>query len=124
MKFTNEQAFFIEAVFYFVICRLVNPSNETLEAGLSRELHEEVGVAVRVGVDNHVSTCLSSSCPGLITHFYIKKMTESELKELETAAVAKATDHGLEVKALFFSRVCVCVITKSYYAIFFSVSRY
>ncbi|KAI2649832.1 U8 snoRNA-decapping enzyme-like protein [Labeo rohita] len=76
---------------------LVNPSNETLEAGLSRELHEEVGVAVPVGVDNHVSTCLSSSCPGLITHFYIKKMAESELKELETAAVAKATDHGLEV---------------------------
>ncbi|KAL0158470.1 hypothetical protein M9458_046546, partial [Cirrhinus mrigala] len=62
-----------------------------------RELHEEVGVAVPVGVDNHISSCLSSSCPGLITHFYIKKMTESELKELETAAVAKATDHGLEV---------------------------
>ncbi|XP_067227832.1 U8 snoRNA-decapping enzyme isoform X1 [Chanodichthys erythropterus] len=76
---------------------LVNPSKETLEAGLSRELHEEVGVAVPVGVDNHVSSCLSPSCPRLITHFYIKKMTESELKELERAAVTTATDHGLEV---------------------------
>ncbi|XP_043080067.1 U8 snoRNA-decapping enzyme [Puntigrus tetrazona] len=76
---------------------LVNPSEETLEAGLSRELHEEVGVAVPVGVDNHVSSCLSPSCSRLITHFYIKKMTESELKELERAAVATAADHGLEV---------------------------
>ncbi|KAL1249850.1 hypothetical protein QQF64_020855 [Cirrhinus molitorella] len=76
---------------------LVNPSKETLEAGLSRELHEEVGVAVFVGVDNHMCSCLSSSCPNLITHFYIKKMTESELNELEKAAVATAADHGLEV---------------------------
>ncbi|XP_067303413.1 U8 snoRNA-decapping enzyme [Pseudorasbora parva] len=76
---------------------LVNPSKETLEAGLSRELHEEVGVAVPVGVDDHVSSCLSPSCPQLITHFYIKKMTESELKEIERAAVTTATDHGLEV---------------------------
>uniref|UniRef100_A0A8C2I2N5 U8 snoRNA-decapping enzyme n=1 Tax=Cyprinus carpio TaxID=7962 RepID=A0A8C2I2N5_CYPCA len=88
---------------------LVNPSEETLEAGLSRELHEEVGVAVPVGVDNHVSSCLSPSCPRLITHFYIKKMTESELKEMEKAAVATATDHGLEVKTLsVISRVCKC----------------
>lgn len=78
----------------------MNPSKETLEAGLSRELHEEVGVAVPVGVDNHISSCLSPSCPRLITHFYIKKMTESELIELEKAAVTTATDHGLEVEAL------------------------
>ncbi|XP_073679821.1 U8 snoRNA-decapping enzyme [Garra rufa] len=76
---------------------LVNPSKETLEAGLSRELHEEVGVAVHVGVDNHICSCLSSSCSELIMHFYIKKMTESELKELEKAAVTTATDHGFEV---------------------------
>ncbi|XP_016320461.1 U8 snoRNA-decapping enzyme-like isoform X2 [Sinocyclocheilus anshuiensis] len=60
----------------------------------------EVGVAVPVGVDNHVSSCLSPSCPRLITHFYIK-MTESELKERERAAVATATDHGLEVLGMF-----------------------
>ncbi|XP_065142129.1 U8 snoRNA-decapping enzyme [Paramisgurnus dabryanus] len=76
---------------------LVNPSKETLEAGLSRELHEEVGVAIPVGVDNHISSCLAPSCPRLITHFYIKKMTEAELREIEKAAVATATDHGLEV---------------------------
>lgn len=83
----------------------MNPSKETLEAGLSRELREEVGVAIPVGVDNHISSCLAPSCPRLITHFYIKKMTESELKEVEIAAVATATDHGLEVKpgAHFFS---------------------
>lgn len=101
----------MKAVFYFII-RLVNRSEETLEAGLSRELHEEAGVAVPVGVDNHVSSCLSPSCPRLITHFYIKKMTESELKEIERAAVATATDHGLEVKTLtIISRVCVCKCT-------------
>ncbi|XP_051516691.1 U8 snoRNA-decapping enzyme-like [Myxocyprinus asiaticus] len=89
--------------------RLVNPSKETLEVGLSRELDEEVGMAVPVGMDNHISSCLSTSCPRLITHFYIKKMTESELRDLERAAVATATDHGLEVLSmvrvpLFFLR--------------------
>ncbi|KAA0706979.1 U8 snoRNA-decapping enzyme [Triplophysa tibetana] len=74
----------------------VNPSKETLEAGLTRELLEEVGEAIPVGVENHVSSCLATSCP-LITHFYIKKMTEAEIREIERAAVATATDHGLEV---------------------------
>ncbi|XDV45815.1 hypothetical protein PO909_013841 [Leuciscus waleckii] len=80
----------------------VNPSKETLEAGLSRELHEEVGVAVSVGVDDHISSCLSQSpsSPRLITHFYIKKMSEPELKEIERAAVTTATDHGLEVMGM------------------------
>lgn len=114
----------METVFYFIICRLVNPSKETLEAGLSRELHEEVGVAVPVGVDNHVSTSLSPSCPQLITHFYIKKMTEAELKEIERAAVAAATDHGLEVKALLFLFSCVHKYTYFSNVTFFSVSRY
>ncbi|XP_051518070.1 U8 snoRNA-decapping enzyme-like isoform X2 [Myxocyprinus asiaticus] len=77
---------------------LVNPSEETLEVGLSRELNEEVGVAVTVGMDDHISSCLSTSCPRLITHFYIKKMTESELKDIERAAVSTAKDHGLEVE--------------------------
>ncbi len=104
---TNEPALFMKAVFCFII-RYVNPS-ETLEAGLSRELLEEVGVAVPVGVDNRVSSCLSPSCLRLITHFYIKKMTETELKEMERAAVATATDHGLEVKTLsIISWVCKC----------------
>lgn len=98
----------MNAEFCFII-RLVNPSEETLEAGLSRELHEEVGVAVPVGVDDRVYSCLSPSCHRLITHFYIKKMTETELKEMERAAVATATDHGLEVKTLsIISRVFKC----------------
>ncbi|XP_051948084.1 U8 snoRNA-decapping enzyme isoform X2 [Xyrauchen texanus] len=77
---------------------LVNPSEETLEVGLSRELNEEVGVAVTVGMEDHISSCLSTSCPQLFTHFYIKKMTESELRDIERAAVATAKDHGLEVE--------------------------
>ncbi|TRZ01928.1 hypothetical protein DNTS_012383 [Danionella cerebrum] len=76
---------------------LVNTSKETLEAGLSREIQEEVGVAIDVGVVDHVSSCSSSSCPRLITHFYVKKMTEAELKDIERAAVCSASDHGLEV---------------------------
>ncbi len=46
---------------------------------------------------------------GSSAHFYIKKMTETELKEMERAAVATATDHGLEVKTLsIISWVCKC----------------
>lgn len=115
----------LELFMCFVICRLVNPSKETLEAGLSRELHEEVGVAVSVGVADHISSCLSQSpsSPRLITHFYIKKMTEPELKEIERAAVTTATDHGLEVEALSILFMCVNVLTNSYYATFLSVPR-
>ncbi|KAL7864714.1 hypothetical protein AOLI_G00161340 [Acnodon oligacanthus] len=76
---------------------LVKPSEESLESGLSRELQEEVGVAVPVTVDDYVSSRLAPSPPQLITHFYTKKMTEPELVEIEKAAVANAVDHGLEV---------------------------
>ncbi|XP_007249996.3 U8 snoRNA-decapping enzyme [Astyanax mexicanus] len=79
---------------------LVNPSEETLESGLSRELQEEVGVAVPVTVDDYVYSRLPPSSPNLITHFYTKKMTEAELLELEKAAVGNAADHGLEVMGM------------------------
>lgn len=107
---------------YDVTCRLVNPSKETLEAGLTRELLEEVGEAIPVGVENHVSSCLATSCPRLITHFYIKKMTEAELREIERAAVATATDHGLEVEpcAAQFVSLHIHTYTPDIYAPWFS----
>ncbi|KAF7696051.1 U8 snoRNA-decapping enzyme [Silurus meridionalis] len=79
---------------------LVKPSEESLEAGLCRELQEELGVAVPVTIDHYVSTHLAQSPPHLILHFYCKKITEAELLEIERAAVSNAVDHGLEVMGL------------------------
>ncbi|XP_028850236.1 U8 snoRNA-decapping enzyme [Denticeps clupeoides] len=76
---------------------LVDLSKETLESGLSRELEEELGVALLVSPEDHVSSSLAPAVPNLITHFYAKKMNESEIKEVEKAAVTVAKDHGLEV---------------------------
>uniref|UniRef100_A0A3P8TY57 U8 snoRNA-decapping enzyme n=1 Tax=Amphiprion percula TaxID=161767 RepID=A0A3P8TY57_AMPPE len=80
---------------------LVNPSEETLEAGLSRELLEELGVALPISVEDHVDSCYapssSSSSRQLITHFYVKKMAEEQIREVEKAAASTATDHGQEV---------------------------
>ncbi|XP_011619015.1 U8 snoRNA-decapping enzyme isoform X2 [Takifugu rubripes] len=93
---------------------LVDPSRETLEDGLSRELLEELGVRLPVSIEDHVSSCygpplrpISSSSssssssfyspPPLITHFYVKKIEEEQVKEVERAAASTAADHGLEV---------------------------
>lgn len=80
---------------------LVSPSKETLEEGLGRELLEELGVAVPISVEDHVDSCyaptpLSSSSP-LITHFYVKKLEEEQIIEVERAAATTAPDHGQEV---------------------------
>ncbi|KAJ8259146.1 hypothetical protein COCON_G00181580 [Conger conger] len=80
---------------------LVNPGEETLEAGLSRELWEEIGVALKVGPEDHCSSCLALSPPNLVTHFYTKKLSEEEVREIERAAVSSAADHGLEVMGMF-----------------------
>ncbi|XP_060931278.1 U8 snoRNA-decapping enzyme [Limanda limanda] len=83
---------------------LVNPAEETLEAGLTRELSEELGVALPISVEDHVDSCHApasspSSSPSsrLITHFYVKKMEEEQIIEVERAATSTATDHGHEV---------------------------
>ncbi|XP_040916711.1 U8 snoRNA-decapping enzyme isoform X2 [Toxotes jaculatrix] len=81
----------------------VNSSEETLEAGLSRELLEELGVALPISVEDHVASCHapasspSSSSSRLITHFYVKKMEEEQIREVERAAASTAKDHGQEV---------------------------
>lgn len=79
---------------------LVNPSEETLEEGLSRELLEEIGVVIPISEENHVESRQSpASLPssGLILHFYVKKMEEEQILEIERAAASTAIDHGHEV---------------------------
>ncbi|CAL8369091.1 unnamed protein product [Lota lota] len=77
---------------------LVDPLEESLEAGLSRELMEETGVALAFSKEDHMATTsLSSSTPPLITHFYVKKMEEDQIRAMEIAGPSTAIDHGLEV---------------------------
>ncbi|KAJ8259998.1 hypothetical protein GJAV_G00175900 [Gymnothorax javanicus] len=79
---------------------LVNPKEESLEAGLSRELQEEIGVALQVGPEDHQFSNFAPSPPNLVTHFYTKKLREEEVREVERAAVCSAPDHGLEVMGM------------------------
>lgn len=79
----------------------VNQLEETLEAGLSRELLEELGMPLSISLDDHVDSRhapgSSSSSPSLITHFYVKKIEEDQIREVEKAAASTAADHGQEV---------------------------
>ncbi|XP_064832192.1 U8 snoRNA-decapping enzyme isoform X2 [Oncorhynchus masou masou] len=81
---------------------LVDPSEESLEEGLSRELWEELGFSLSVTLEDHVSSCHnpSSSSSHLITHFYARRMEEKEIREVEKAAASTATDHGHEVMGM------------------------
>ncbi|XP_014019797.2 U8 snoRNA-decapping enzyme isoform X1 [Salmo salar] len=81
---------------------LVEPSEESLEEGLSRELWEELGFSLSVTVEDHVSSCHnpSSSSSHPITHFYARRMEEKEIREVEKAAASTATDHGHEVMGM------------------------
>ncbi|XP_067088241.1 U8 snoRNA-decapping enzyme [Osmerus mordax] len=80
----------------------VNPSEEGLEAGLSRELWEELGVELPVSVKDHMTSCHapSSNSSHLITHFYAQKMGEAQIRDVERAAATTATDHGQEVMGM------------------------
>uniref|UniRef100_A0A672N565 Zgc:103759 n=1 Tax=Sinocyclocheilus grahami TaxID=75366 RepID=A0A672N565_SINGR len=75
---------------------LVNPSEETLEAGLSRAPRGGGrGCACGRGQSR---VLLSFSILPSADHALLH---QSELKEMERAAVATATDHGLEVLGMF-----------------------
>ncbi|CAL8278861.1 unnamed protein product [Boreogadus saida] len=81
---------------------MVDPG-ESLEAGLSREVMEETGVALAFSEEDHMASCFApttsgpSSTPPLITHFYVKKMEEDQIRAMEIAGPSRAVDHGLEV---------------------------
>lgn len=58
-------------------------------------------MALSISEDDHVD---ARHAPGtapcslrLITHFYVKKLTEEQIKEVEQASASTATDHGQEV---------------------------
>ncbi|XP_028266552.1 U8 snoRNA-decapping enzyme isoform X2 [Parambassis ranga] len=85
---------------------LVDPSKETLEEGLTRELSEELGLPLPISVEDHVESCFAppSSPPfsspfssRLMLHFYVKKIEEEQIREVERVAASTATDHGQEV---------------------------
>ncbi|XP_072305599.1 U8 snoRNA-decapping enzyme [Eucyclogobius newberryi] len=81
----------------------VNPSKESLEEGLTRELLEEIGVAVPILEENHVESCYgpvsstASASSGLILHFYAKKLEEEQILDIERSAASTAIEHGHEV---------------------------
>ncbi|CAL8252788.1 unnamed protein product [Arctogadus glacialis] len=83
---------------------LVDPG-ESLEAGLSREVMEETGVALVFSEEDHMASCFAPttsgppSTPPLITHFYVKKMEEDQIRAMEIAGPSRAVDHGLESAA-------------------------
>lgn len=61
-------------------------------------------MAVPVSMEDHVESCFSpprsgtySSSSCLILHFYVKKIEEEQIREIEKAAASTAADHGLEV---------------------------
>lgn len=99
----NVLSHLIMTFFSFFFPSLVNPAKETLEDGLSRELLEELGVAIPISEEYHVEACFAppqASCfssSRLILHFYVKKMEEQQILEVEKAAASTASDHGLEV---------------------------
>lgn len=59
-------------------------------------------MAVPISIEDHVRSCYApplrtSSSSQLITHFYVKKLEEEQVMEVERTAASTATDHGLEV---------------------------
>ncbi|XP_052635220.1 LOW QUALITY PROTEIN: U8 snoRNA-decapping enzyme-like [Harpia harpyja] len=88
---------------------LVEPDGESLEAGLHRELREELGPAtagLRLRPQHHRGARVwpaggtgSGSDAGLVTHFYIRRLPWEELVAIERGG-PRAPEHGLEVQGL------------------------
>ncbi|XP_072705132.1 U8 snoRNA-decapping enzyme-like isoform X2 [Ciconia boyciana] len=88
---------------------LVEPGGESLEAGLNRELREELGpAATGLSLRPHhhrgakawpVEGGGNGSDAGLVTHFYIRRLSWEELVAIERGG-PRAPEHGLEVQGL------------------------
>ncbi|KAM8922102.1 U8 snoRNA-decapping enzyme isoform 2-T2 [Lycaon pictus] len=80
---------------------LVNLQDGSLEAGLRRELSEELGEAAAHVPLERADYRSSHAAPGprVVAHFYAKQLTLEQLLEVEKGA-PRAKDHGLEVLGL------------------------
>ncbi|XP_074062992.1 U8 snoRNA-decapping enzyme isoform X2 [Macrotis lagotis] len=81
----------------------VDPQDGSLEAGLNRELLEELGEgAAAFSLDRgdyRSSHATASPPPRIVAHFYVKQLTMDQVLALEAGA-PRAKDHGLEVMGL------------------------
>ncbi|XP_060108320.1 U8 snoRNA-decapping enzyme-like [Heteronotia binoei] len=80
----------------------VDPQDASLEDGLNRELREELGPGcafLRVAEGDYVSSHVSEKPQGVVAHFYTKRVTLEELRNIEDRAT-HAKDHGLEAMGL------------------------
>lgn len=83
---------------------IVDLRDGSLEAGLLRELREELGpgaTGLEVGPEEHAGARPGSSHeprPGqrLVAHLYVKQLQPEQLRDIEEGA-ARAPEHGLEV---------------------------
>ncbi|XP_065427381.1 U8 snoRNA-decapping enzyme-like [Chrysemys picta bellii] len=80
----------------------VDPQDGSLEAGLNRELREELGpgaAPLSLAEGDHLGARCAETPQRLVAHFYAKRISLEQLQALEDGAT-KAKDHGLEVLGL------------------------
>ncbi|TFJ96587.1 plasma protease C1 inhibitor [Platysternon megacephalum] len=80
----------------------VEPRDGSLEAGLSRELREELGpgaAALSLAEGDYLGARCAETPRRLVAHFYAKRLSLEQLRALENGA-PRAEEHGLEVLGL------------------------
>ncbi|XP_074133016.1 U8 snoRNA-decapping enzyme [Sminthopsis crassicaudata] len=81
----------------------VDAQDGSLEAGLNRELLEELGegaAAFNLGPEDYRSShATATPPPRVVAHFYVKQLTLDQVQALEAGA-PRAKDHGQEVLGL------------------------
>ncbi|KAM8965870.1 U8 snoRNA-decapping enzyme [Sarcophilus harrisii] len=81
----------------------VDAQDGSLEAGLNRELLEELGegaAAFSLGPEDYRSShATATPPPRVVAHFYVKQLTLDQIQALEAGA-PRAKDHGQEVLGL------------------------
>ncbi|XP_053156501.1 U8 snoRNA-decapping enzyme-like [Hemicordylus capensis] len=80
----------------------VDPRDASLEEGLNRELHEELGpgaTSLLVAERDYLSSHASERPQRVVAHFYAQRLSLEEFQTIEDRAT-QAKDHGLEVMGL------------------------